>query len=127
MIAGKHALVTGGGSGIGRTIALALAEAGIAVTICGRRKEQLARVAGETGRIFAIAADVTDEAAMTALYAEAEKARGPVDIVVANAGMSGSSPAHRTSLADWQQTIAVNMTACPYCEGFSDETTRVDV
>ena len=110
MIAGKHALVTGGGSGIGRAIALALAEAGIAVTICGRRKEQLAKVAGENSRIFPIPADVTDEAAMTALYAEAEKARGPVDIVVANAGMSGSSPARRMSLADWQRTLDVNLT-----------------
>ena len=47
---------------------------------------------------------------MTALYAEAEKARGPVDIVVANAGMSGSSPAQRTSLGDWQRTLDVNLT-----------------
>jgi NAD(P)-dependent dehydrogenase (short-subunit alcohol dehydrogenase family) len=110
MIAGKHALVTGGGAGIGRTIALALAEAGVAVTICGRRKEQLAKVSGENSRILAIAADVTDEAAMAALYAEAERTRGPFDIVVANAGMSGSSLAHRTSLADWQRTLDVNLT-----------------
>jgi NAD(P)-dependent dehydrogenase (short-subunit alcohol dehydrogenase family) len=110
MITGKHALVTGGGTGVGRAIALALAETGVAVTICGRRKEQLAAVAEANKRIFAIAADVTDEAAMTALYAEAEKARGPVDIVVANAGMSGSSPAQRTSLGDWQRTLDVNLT-----------------
>jgi NAD(P)-dependent dehydrogenase (short-subunit alcohol dehydrogenase family) len=110
MITGKHALVTGGGTGVGRAIALALAEAGVAVTICGRRKEQLAAVADANKRISAIAADVTDEAAMTALYAEAEKARGPVDIVVANAGMSASSPAHRTSLGDWQRTLDVNLT-----------------
>ena len=110
MITGKHALVTGGGTGVGRAIALALAETGVAVTICGRRKEQLAAVADANQRISAIAADVTDEAAMTALYAEAEKARGPVDIVVANAGMSGSSPAQRTSLGDWQRTLDVNLT-----------------
>lgn len=110
MITGKHALVTGGGTGVGRAIALALAETGVAVTICGRRKEQLAAVADASKRISAIAADVTDEAAMTALYAEAEKARGPVDIVVANAGMSGSSPAQRTSLGDWQRTLDVNLT-----------------
>ena len=110
MITGKHALVTGGGTGVGRAIALALAETGVAVTICGRRKEQLAAVADANKRISAIAADVTDEAAMTALYAEAEKARGPVDIVVANAGMSGSSPAQRTSLGDWQRTLDVNLT-----------------
>ncbi|MBV8188436.1 MAG: SDR family oxidoreductase [Alphaproteobacteria bacterium] len=110
MIAGKHALVTGGGAGIGKAIALSLAQAGIAVTICGRRKEPLDAVAREHKGIHPIVADVTDEAAMTNLFAEAEKARGPIDIVVANAGMSGSSPAHRTSLADWQHTIAVNMT-----------------
>ena len=110
MMTGKHALVTGGGTGVGRAIALALAEAGAAVTICGRRQEQLANVARENDRVAAIAADVTDEAAMAALHADAEKARGPFDIVVANAGMSGSSPAHRTSLADWRHTLDVNLT-----------------
>ncbi|TWT09542.1 SDR family NAD(P)-dependent oxidoreductase [Reyranella sp. CPCC 100927] len=110
MMTGKHALVTGGGTGVGRAVALALAEAGAAVTICGRRPEQLATVARENDRVVAIAADVTDEAAMAALHADAEKARGPFDIVVANAGMSGSSPAHRTSLADWQHTLDVNLT-----------------
>jgi NAD(P)-dependent dehydrogenase (short-subunit alcohol dehydrogenase family) len=110
MIAGRHALVTGGGSGVGRAIALALAEAGVAVTICGRRKAQLETVTGENSRIFAISADVTREVAMADLYAEAEGARGPFDIVVANAGMAESSPAHRTSLADWQRTLEVNLT-----------------
>jgi NAD(P)-dependent dehydrogenase (short-subunit alcohol dehydrogenase family) len=110
MIAGRHALVTGGGSGVGRAIALALAQAGVDVTICGRRQAQLAAVAGESPRIFAIAADVTDEGAMAALYGDAEGARGPFDIVVANAGMAESSPAHRTNLADWQRTLDVNLT-----------------
>lgn len=110
MIVGQHALVTGGGSGVGRAIALALAEAGVDVTICGRREAALAEVARENKRISGLAADVTDEAEMTALYAKAEAARGPIDIVVANAGMSGSAPAHRTSLADWQRTLDVNLT-----------------
>ena len=110
MIAGKHALVTGGGTGVGRAIALALAEAGVSVTICGRRKAKLEAVAGENARIFPIAADVTDEAAMTGLYAEAEELRGPFDIVVANAGGAESSPAHKTSLADWQRTLDLNLT-----------------
>jgi NAD(P)-dependent dehydrogenase (short-subunit alcohol dehydrogenase family) len=110
MIAGRHALVTGGGSGVGRAIALALAQAGTAVTICGRRKEPLQTTARDNDRIHAIVCDVTSEAAVAALYAEAEKARGPFDIVVANAGMSGSSPAARTSLADWQRTLDVNLT-----------------
>jgi NAD(P)-dependent dehydrogenase (short-subunit alcohol dehydrogenase family) len=110
MIAGRHALVTGGGSGVGRAIALALAGAGIDVTICGRREEALADVAKENSRIFTIAADVTNEASMAALYVKAETARGPLDIVVANAGMAGSAPAHRTTLADWQRTLDVNLT-----------------
>jgi len=110
MIPFRHALVTGGGSGVGRSIALALAGAGVDVTICGRREAQLAKVARESGRIFAAVADVTDEASMAALYETAEAARGPFDIVVANAGMSGSAPAAKTSLADWQRTLDVNLT-----------------
>jgi NAD(P)-dependent dehydrogenase (short-subunit alcohol dehydrogenase family) len=110
MIIGTHALVTGGGTGVGRAIALALAEAGVTVTICGRRRGELERVVEASERVHAIGADVTDEAAMVALFAEAKQARGPIDIVVANAGMSGSSPAQRTSLVDWRHTLDVNLT-----------------
>jgi NAD(P)-dependent dehydrogenase (short-subunit alcohol dehydrogenase family) len=110
MIVGKHALVTGGGTGFGRAIALGLARAGIAVTICGRRKAELARVASEASHITPMVADVTDESTMAALFAEAEKARGSLDIVVANAGVSSSSPAARTPLAEWQRTLDVNLT-----------------
>ncbi|MGB3536748.1 MAG: SDR family NAD(P)-dependent oxidoreductase, partial [Mesorhizobium sp.] len=86
------------------------AQAGIDVTICGRRQAALVEVARENSRILAIAADVTDEAAMIALYEKAQAARGPVDIVIANAGMAGSAPAARTTLSDWQHTLAVNLT-----------------
>lgn len=110
MIAGRHALVTGGGSGVGREIALALALAGVVVTICGRRKELLQATVRESDRVHAIVCDVTNETAVSSLYAEAEKARGPFDIVVANVGMSGSSPAQRTALSDWQRTLDVNLT-----------------
>jgi NAD(P)-dependent dehydrogenase (short-subunit alcohol dehydrogenase family) len=110
MIAGAHALVTGGGSGVGQSIALALAGAGAAVTICGRREDRLAAVAQRSPRITGMAADVTDEASVEALYAAAEAARGPFDIVIANAGMAVSAPAHRTSLADWRRTLDVNLT-----------------
>ena len=109
-ISGKHALVTGGGSGVGRAIALALAGAGIDVTICGRREAELAKVAGENDRIFGVAADVTNEASMASLYETAQAARGTFDIVIANAGMAGSTPAHKTTLADWQKTLDVNLT-----------------
>ncbi len=109
-IVGNHALVTGGGSGVGRAIALALAEAGVEVTICGRRADALEAVARESERIHGIAADVTDEQSMLALYEQAEAARGPFDIVVANAGAAGSAPAHKVTLADWQKTLDVNLT-----------------
>jgi NAD(P)-dependent dehydrogenase (short-subunit alcohol dehydrogenase family) len=109
-IVGRHALVTGGGSGVGRDIALALADAGLDVTICGRRAHALEAVAKEHGRIHGVVADVTDEEAVTALYEKAEAARGPFDIVVANAGAAESAPAHRTTLANWKKTIDVNLT-----------------
>ncbi|TPI48936.1 SDR family oxidoreductase [Mesorhizobium sp. B2-9-1] len=109
-IAGKHALVTGGGSGVGKAIAQALAAEGVAVTICGRREAALAEVAKENDRIFAVTADVTNEADMADVHQKAEAARGPFDIVVANAGMAGSAAAHKTALADWQRMLDVNLT-----------------
>lgn len=105
-----HALVTGGGTGVGKAIALALAGAGMDVTICGRRREPLDAVATSHPRIHAITADVTEEASVASLYAIAEAARGPFDIVVANAGAAISAPAHKVSLADWSQALAVNLT-----------------
>lgn len=105
-----HALVTGGGTGVGRTIALALAGEGMQVTICGRRREPLDDVASRHPDIAAITADVTDEASIARLYKQAEAASGPFDIVVANAGGTASGPAHRTSLADWNRALAVNLT-----------------
>ena len=110
MIPFRHALVTGGGSGIGKAVALALAGAGIDVTICGRRHAALAEVAAAGSHLFGLAADVTDEASVAALYAEAEKRRGPFDIVVANAGTAASEPAHRTSVGDWRRSLDVNLT-----------------
>lgn len=109
-VVGKHALVTGGGSGIGKAIAEALAGEGVDVTICGRRLDALEAVAGANPRIHALAADVTDENSVAELYETAQAARGAFDIVIANAGMAASAPAGRTSLALWQQTMGVNLT-----------------
>lgn len=106
----RHALVTGGSSGIGRAIALALAADGAAVTICGRRGDALRAVAAEADALHPVVADVTDEASVENLYREAEAARGPFDIVVANAGIASSAPAWKTSLADWTRTLDVNLT-----------------
>ena len=107
-ITGSHALVTGGGSGIGRSIALALADAGVEVTICGRRREALDAV--DHPRVHGVVADVTDPASIAALYETAQAARGPFDIVIANAGAAMSAPAARVTLDDWQASLAVNLT-----------------
>jgi NAD(P)-dependent dehydrogenase (short-subunit alcohol dehydrogenase family) len=109
-LAGRYALVTGGGTGIGAAIAKTLARAGATVTICGRRLQPLQEVAAGESNIRAVMADVTDETSMTALYAQAETAGRPIDIVVANAGMAESAPAHKTSLELWNQTLNVNLT-----------------
>lgn len=105
-----HALVTGGGTGVGRAIALALAGAGHKVTICGRRIEPLEAVAAESDHIHALSADVTEEASIAALYETAQAERGSFGIVVANAGMAISAPAHRVGIDDWQRTLDVNLT-----------------
>jgi NAD(P)-dependent dehydrogenase (short-subunit alcohol dehydrogenase family) len=109
-LAGRHALVTGGGTGIGAAIAITLARAGAAVTICGRRLQPLqAMAAGDSG-IHAVAADVTDESALARLYEQADAAGKPFDIVVANAGTAESAPAQKTSLELWNRMVNVNLT-----------------
>src|ERR1700681_1420628 len=108
-LAGRHALVTGGGSGIGAAIATTLARAGATVTICGRRPQPLQAIAAGAANIRAMVADVTDEASVTELYRQAE-ADKPIDIVVVNAGMAESAPVHKTSLDLWNRTLSVNLT-----------------
>jgi NAD(P)-dependent dehydrogenase (short-subunit alcohol dehydrogenase family) len=109
-LAGRHALVTGGGTGIGAAIAVTLARAGATVTICGRRLQPLQATAAGDANIRAVTADVTDEAAMAKLHEQAQTVRKPFDIVVANAGTAESEPAHKTSLELWNRTLAVNLT-----------------
>jgi NAD(P)-dependent dehydrogenase (short-subunit alcohol dehydrogenase family) len=109
-LAGKHALVTGGGSGIGAAIALTLAKSGASVTICGRRPQQLESIAASYKNIHAEAADVTDEESVSRLYDQSQAARGKFDIVVANAGMAESASAEKTSLELWTKTIETNLT-----------------
>jgi NAD(P)-dependent dehydrogenase (short-subunit alcohol dehydrogenase family) len=109
-LTGKHALVTGGGSGIGAAIAFALAHAGAHVTICGRRLPELEFTAERHPSIHAEVADVTDEKSIARLYQRAQKARGKFDIVVANAGMAESVPAEKISHELWSNTLEVNLT-----------------
>jgi NAD(P)-dependent dehydrogenase (short-subunit alcohol dehydrogenase family) len=109
-LAGRHAIVTGGGTGIGAAIAVALARSGAAVTICGRRPQPLEALAAREPNIRPVAADVTNETLMAKLYEDAESQRRPFDIVVANAGMAESAPAAKTSLEMWTRTVNVNLT-----------------
>src|SRR5262249_44815545 len=108
-LAGKHALVTGGGTGIGAVIALALARAGAHVTICGRRQAELDASAARHGNIHAHAADVTDQASLQRLY-HAQARRGAFGIVVANAGVAESMPAEKISRPLLDEIIGINLT-----------------
>jgi NAD(P)-dependent dehydrogenase (short-subunit alcohol dehydrogenase family) len=110
VLADRHALVTGGGTGIGAAIAKALAGEGAAVSIAGRRKPPLDEVAVRLPNVTAIAADVTREADCTRMVETARAANGPLDIVIANAGMAESVPFRKMDLAHWQRSLDVNLT-----------------
>src|SRR5258707_897794 len=89
---GRHALVTGGGRGIGRAIAAALTEAGAAVTIAGRSEKALADVVGQGDAAGYVIADVTNAKAVDSGVKQAVAARGPVDLLIANAGTATAGP-----------------------------------
>lgn len=106
-LTGKHALVTGGGTGIGLAIARALAEAGAQVTITGRRAGVLDEAAGNG--LHPLAMDVTDEAQLCDGIARAVAARGPVQICIPNAGIAEGRSLHRTDLEFWRRMMATNL------------------
>lgn len=105
-LAGKRVLITGGGSGAGENLALGFAAAGAEVVIAGRRPDALQAVAARRTGIRAVQADVTDEASVRAMFAQA----GTCDVVIANAGQADSAVMEKTSLAQWNAMIAVNLT-----------------
>ena len=89
---GHHAVVTGGGRGIGRAIAAALSAAGAAVTVTGRSEAALADATAKRDAAGYFIADVTDAGALRGGLERAAKARGPVTILIANAGAAESAP-----------------------------------
>ena len=110
---GRHAVVTGAGSGIGAAIALALANEGATVTILGRRIEPLERLAARSpGGLHPVPGDVTVEDSLRAAFARAARERGPTSIVIANAGAAASAPFRRLDAETWTQMLAVNLTGC---------------
>lgn len=112
----RHALVTGGGSGIGAAIAQALVTVGMRVTITGRRPEVLQALAARyPGQMQAVVADVTEEAAIAQAFAQAKAGFGPVQVLVNNAGQAHSAPFLKTDAALWQQMLAVNLTGTFLC------------
>ena len=105
----RHALVTGGGRGIGRAIATALKGAGARVTVLGRDMDALEQAVTAGHADHAVAADVTSEDLLTQAIAEAVTALGPIDILVANAGAAESSPFIETPNAIFQRMLDINL------------------
>ena len=108
-LSGRHAWVTGGGRGIGRAVAAALTAAGAQVTICGRSEKPLREVvaAGEAAGFFM--ADVTDANELGAGVEGAVAERGPVDILVANAGGAETAPFVKSDAESFRRMIDLNL------------------
>ncbi len=111
----RHALVTGGGRGIGRAVAAALTAAGATVTVLGRQQAALddAVAAGHAAGV--IVADVTDPAAIEAGVKAAEAARGPFDILVANAGAAETAPFGKTGAEQFRRLFELNVLGIVNC------------
>ena len=120
MATNKVAIITGGGTGIGRSAALHLQAAGWDVTVVGRRKTELegtvalAKAGG--GRILAVPADVTKQAEVKHVFSETIKAFGRLDFLFNNAGKGlPAGPMEDIKLEDWQSVVDLNLTACFLC------------
>ena len=116
---GKVALVTGGNGGIGLGMAEGLAQAGARVVIAARNAQKSAAAVDALKALgsdaFALAADVTDEAAVTALFAQLAERCGRLDILVNNAGINVRKPPDQLSLAEWHQVMDTNLTSAFLC------------
>jgi NAD(P)-dependent dehydrogenase (short-subunit alcohol dehydrogenase family) len=111
---GKTALVTGGGRGIGRGIALALAREGVHVAIAGRNPEPatVAQIEGLGVRALKVRTDVSREREVIAMVRKTMDAFGHIDLFVSNAGSHWHEPVTAITTASWQRTISTNLSAC---------------
>ncbi|ADD28866.1 SDR family NAD(P)-dependent oxidoreductase [Meiothermus ruber] len=115
-LAGKHAVVTGGGRGIGAAIATALAGAGVRLTLLGRSRAQLEAQARKLAtEVHVETCDVTDPAQVQQAFEGASHALGKVDILVNNAGQAESRPFGKTDLRLWRTMLEVNLTGTFLC------------
>ena len=110
-LSGKTAVVTGGGTGIGRQMAESLAELGADLVLCARKVERCEEAAREMPtRALALPCNVTDPDSVTAMVTRAVHEFGRVDVLVNNAGTSWGAPAEETPLEGWQKVVDVNLT-----------------
>jgi len=119
-LAGQHAIVTGGGRGIGAAIAEELARLGATLTLLGRDETTLIErrdslLGQHKTSIHTAIVDVTNEASVRRAFAAALDALGAPAILVNNAGAASSAPLRRTTLADWNAMLAVNLTGAFLC------------
>ncbi len=119
-LAGKRAVVTGAGRGIGRAIAEALAAAGARVALLARSDEELcavaAGIAARGGETMVERADVADEGSVDAAFAAIRSAWDGVDILVNNAGVQGAiGPMHEADVVEWWRAVEVNLKGCFLC------------
>ena len=111
-LSGRMALVTGASGGLGSAIARALHHQGATVTLSGTRKEALQTLADELKeRVFVVSCDLADPVAVEQLVPEAEAAMGGIDVLVNNAGLTRDALMMRMKDADWDNVLAVNLTA----------------
>jgi len=105
----KHAVVTGGGTGIGSAVAAALAKRGARVTLMGRRLEPLKTRAATLKDALSLCCDVTDSENVADAFEQAQTEFGPIDILVNNAGAADTAPFHKMNSQHWRRMMAVNL------------------
>lgn len=124
VLAGRQAIVTGGTRGIGRALVEALLEHGASVLLCARRAQEVEAAVAQLrerfdkaggAEVYGVVCDVSDEASVRALFAEAEERFGGLDILLNNAGVGGFCEVERMSASQWQEILTTNLTGVFYC------------